>query len=402
MTHAFSGDVSTPKWATSFDTDVTKAITQRDGKFLSDVVSTDAGRMSHPTLDHYLPLLYAGRRLRRQGPGHLPRHRLRPGLTLHALDSGGADDRAVVELEVRTLAMRETREGDPRLARLFESWPLVVVEEMYLDDAPAEMMPEETAQVAGAVLRRRVEFAAGRLCARRALARLGITGFPLRNGSRSGAALARWSCRLHHAHGRRSGWLLWRRRRPRRRRCSAWPGRRAGGDPRRTVRNYVLTGPEEQRLTIHAPARQATLAKVIFSAKECFYKAQYPLSGRFLGFEDVEIELDPGRGLFEARLTATAPSGLPLTVCRGRLHDLGPTRPDGRCRTDGLLESPSVGRPCVALPIFDQWLTSSAGGSAGRPSLHRQSLYRFENWKRARAPRWPYFLRSLARASRVR
>ena len=59
MTHAFSGDVSTPPWASSFDTDVTQAITQRDGKFLSQVVSTEAGRMSHPTLDHYLPLLYA-------------------------------------------------------------------------------------------------------------------------------------------------------------------------------------------------------------------------------------------------------------------------------------------------------------------------------------------------------
>jgi len=59
MTHAFSGDVSTPTWASSFDTDVTQAITQRDHKFLSQVVSTEAGRLSHPTLDHYLPLLYA-------------------------------------------------------------------------------------------------------------------------------------------------------------------------------------------------------------------------------------------------------------------------------------------------------------------------------------------------------
>ncbi len=59
MSHAFSDDVSTPAWAASFDADVTKAITQRDGKFLSQVVSTDAGRMSHPTPDHYYPLLYA-------------------------------------------------------------------------------------------------------------------------------------------------------------------------------------------------------------------------------------------------------------------------------------------------------------------------------------------------------
>src|SRR5690606_17008750 len=28
--------------------------------------------------------------------------------------------------------------------------------------------------------------------------------------------------------------------------------------------------------------------------------------------------------------------------------------------------------------------------------------YRFENWKRRRAPRWPYFLRSFMRLSRVR
>jgi len=59
MSHAFSGDVSTPPWAASFDADVTKAIGQRDGNFLAQVVSTEAGRMSHPTPDHYLPLLYA-------------------------------------------------------------------------------------------------------------------------------------------------------------------------------------------------------------------------------------------------------------------------------------------------------------------------------------------------------
>jgi len=59
MTHAFSGDVSTPDWASKFDADVAQAVTQHDGKFLSETAASDAGRMSHPTLDHYLPLLYA-------------------------------------------------------------------------------------------------------------------------------------------------------------------------------------------------------------------------------------------------------------------------------------------------------------------------------------------------------
>jgi 4,5-DOPA dioxygenase extradiol len=57
--HYQSGDVSLPDWAASFDRDVAHALEQHDGKFLADTVRSDAGRMSHPTLDHYLPLLYA-------------------------------------------------------------------------------------------------------------------------------------------------------------------------------------------------------------------------------------------------------------------------------------------------------------------------------------------------------
>jgi 4,5-DOPA dioxygenase extradiol len=52
-------DTSTPGWAESFDRDVSRALSQHDTAFLARVVGTDAGRMSHPTLDHYLPLLYA-------------------------------------------------------------------------------------------------------------------------------------------------------------------------------------------------------------------------------------------------------------------------------------------------------------------------------------------------------
>ncbi len=63
LRHAFStlrsGDRSTPPWARSFDAEVTHAVEQHDGDALARLVETDAGRMSHPTLDHYLPLLYA-------------------------------------------------------------------------------------------------------------------------------------------------------------------------------------------------------------------------------------------------------------------------------------------------------------------------------------------------------
>ncbi len=63
LAHAFRaaqrGDLTTPDWATRFDSEAARAIEQHDGDALAAMVATDDGRMAHPTLDHYLPLLYA-------------------------------------------------------------------------------------------------------------------------------------------------------------------------------------------------------------------------------------------------------------------------------------------------------------------------------------------------------
>jgi len=63
LRHAFTnmqtGNLSTPAWAERFDQDVAKAFEQHDGAFLTRVIETDAGRMSHPSIDHFLPMLYA-------------------------------------------------------------------------------------------------------------------------------------------------------------------------------------------------------------------------------------------------------------------------------------------------------------------------------------------------------
>jgi 4,5-DOPA dioxygenase extradiol len=59
MTSAHRGEPATPSWASGFDADVARAVEQHDGGFLTRAVESDAGRMAHPTLDHYLPLLYA-------------------------------------------------------------------------------------------------------------------------------------------------------------------------------------------------------------------------------------------------------------------------------------------------------------------------------------------------------
>jgi 4,5-DOPA dioxygenase extradiol len=54
-----TGDRTTPPWASSFDGDVARALEQHDGDALAGFPTTEAGRMSHPSLDHYLPVIYA-------------------------------------------------------------------------------------------------------------------------------------------------------------------------------------------------------------------------------------------------------------------------------------------------------------------------------------------------------
>lgn len=55
-----SGATETPAWASRFDATVAEAVTQRDtSALLSLWPDTDDGRLSHPSPDHWLPLLYA-------------------------------------------------------------------------------------------------------------------------------------------------------------------------------------------------------------------------------------------------------------------------------------------------------------------------------------------------------
>jgi 4,5-DOPA dioxygenase extradiol len=54
-----TGDFTTPPWAASFDADVARAAEQHDADFFARALDSQAGRLSHPTVDHYLPLVYA-------------------------------------------------------------------------------------------------------------------------------------------------------------------------------------------------------------------------------------------------------------------------------------------------------------------------------------------------------
>jgi len=54
-----AGDTATPPWAARFDADAARALEQHDERFLARALDTPDGRASHPTPDHYLPVLYA-------------------------------------------------------------------------------------------------------------------------------------------------------------------------------------------------------------------------------------------------------------------------------------------------------------------------------------------------------
>ena len=75
----------------------------------------------------------------------------------------------------------------------------------------------------------------------------------------------------------------------------------------------ILTPAERAWVRAQPRERQADLAIVFFSAKEAYYKCQYPISRTFLEFGDVTLDV-----LFEqGRFTATAsPPGLPRDVAR--------------------------------------------------------------------------------------
>ena len=65
----------------------------------------------------------------------------------------------------------------------------------------------------------------------------------------------------------------------------------------------ILTPMESAWLSVQPSETRGRLARLIFSAKECAYKAQYPLTGRLFGFDTFEITPDLETGQFEATLT---------------------------------------------------------------------------------------------------
>jgi 4'-phosphopantetheinyl transferase EntD len=140
------------------------------------------------------------------------------------------------------------------------------------------------------------EFAAGRLCARRALAELGIHNFPLLS-ARDRQPL--WPAAAVGSISHTQGY------------CAAVVGLQTqfaglGLDTESSAAvgaelwPQICTAQELALLHALAPAGRVRAASLIFSAKEAFYKCQYPITAEWLEFTDISIEpdswqLDAGR-----------------------------------------------------------------------------------------------------------
>jgi 4'-phosphopantetheinyl transferase EntD len=184
--------------------------------------------------------------------------------------------------------------------------PPVAVREAFADRPGATLFPEEEEVIAKAVDKRRREFTTARGCARAALAQLGLPPAPILPGPRGAP---QWPSgivgSITHCAGYRA--------------CAV---ARAGdivtvgldAEPHDQLPDGVLGAialpREREQVAALAAAWPGThWDRVLFCAKETVYKAWFPLTERWLGFDDARIDLDPARQSFTARLLT---DGLPV------------------------------------------------------------------------------------------
>jgi 4'-phosphopantetheinyl transferase EntD len=189
--------------------------------------------------------------------------------------------------------------------------PDVVASAEAFDDRPdAVLYPGEGELIARAVGKRRREFRTVRHCARHALRQLGLPAVPVLRGEH-GEPL--WPPNIvgsmTHCAGYRAAALA--------RSCDLW-ALGIDAEPHQPLPAGVLEmtalDEERERLSELATAETATCwDRILFSAKEAVYKAWFPLTRRWLGFEDAAITINPGdtdpaEGTFFAHLLVEAPT----------------------------------------------------------------------------------------------
>jgi 4'-phosphopantetheinyl transferase EntD len=185
------------------------------------------------------------------------------------------------------------------------------------EDPAAYLLPAEEPLVAKSVPKRTREVTNARSCARRALAALGRPEVPILRGAK-GEPL--WPAgvvgSITHTTGYYAAAV-----------AEATTIRSVGVDAEvhdalpDGVLDHIAFGPELVSLArLRAADDETWWDRLLFSAKESVYKAWFPLTGRWLGFEDAAVTVDPA-GTFHAAILidgTTIDGGAPLTAMTGR------------------------------------------------------------------------------------
>jgi 4'-phosphopantetheinyl transferase EntD len=181
----------------------------------------------------------------------------------------------------------------------------------------ATLFPQEEALVARAVEKRRREFASGRACARGALAKLGLPATSILTGPQGEPHWPEGVVgSITHCDGCRASAV-----------ASADDLAALGIDaephlplPDGVLADIALPHERERLGELAREAPEVHWDRLLFSIKESIYKAWFPLAGRWLGFEDAAVEIDPAERTFSARFLVAGPvlDGSELTGLRGR------------------------------------------------------------------------------------
>ena len=180
----------------------------------------------------------------------------------------------------------------------------VCTTERFGDVPDVALFPEEEAVIARAVAKRRSEFATVRWCAREAMGRLGIAPAPIVPGVR-GAPV--WPAgvvgSMTHCDGYRASAVA---------RADRLMTIGVDAEPDAALPDGVLTlvaspAEREQVTWLATSAAGPAWDRLLFSAKESVYKAWYPLTGRWLDFDEASITIDPTAGRFYATLLVCGP-----------------------------------------------------------------------------------------------
>lgn len=182
--------------------------------------------------------------------------------------------------------------------------PVVRTSERRDDGEPVDVYPEEQAYVADAVESRRREFATVRLCARDALAQLGGPTVAIPPAAdRSPRWPPGFVGSMTHCEGFRGAAVA---------RDADILGVGIDAEPDSPLPaelHAMVASPQELaalralRLTGHL----LNWERLLFSCKESVFKAWYPLTRRWLNFDDAEVSIDLARHTFTAQLRVWGP-----------------------------------------------------------------------------------------------